>query len=126
MVLQHEPVQGRVQSDSFVRLASEVVVFAEDFDNLFGEMRRILVGDEILLIDAFAQFEVELDAGDGFEFFPVLLDGASDETVFVEHEVTAEVGVAQGVEGLVDFGGGVEVSQLLFQPLSRHLTPVLD
>jgi hypothetical protein len=89
-------------------------------------MRGIVVVGEILLVDAFAEFEVELDARDGFELFAVLMDGASDETVLVEDEVAAEVGVTQDVEGLVDFGGGVEVLQLLFQSLSRHLAPVLD
>ncbi len=83
VISEHESVHGCVQLDLIISLPLELVFDSEDFHNLLGQV-LIDILSEVILINVFTHFKIELDVFDVLEFFLVLSHGSTDKAMFVQ------------------------------------------
>ncbi len=113
----------RIEPDSLLRLASQLVLLSENFDQLG---RELLLGVGIGLVGVLAHLHEKLSIVELFHLVSVLLYGAAYQAVLSQFLRAAVAGIHEGIDRIGDFTGRIIFVQLPLDPFLAELPVELD
>ena len=90
------------------------------FEDFYDFIREALFVIQVVLVGVFADFEIQLDILDIFEFFLILSHSTAEESMFMQFFLDTGLRIDHGVDGLVNLGVGVVVMEFLLNAFFGH------
>ena len=111
-------MHGRIEPDSLLCLASQLVLLAEDIDQL---RRKLLLRVGIGLVGVLAHLHEKLSIVELFQFVCVFLYSAADQAVLSQFLRATITRIHKGIDRIGNFTGWIILMQLPLDPLLAEL-----